>query len=159
MPKMPKVNVNAFGIVNLKFAANTFNSTSFKFQVCGLRLEQHNFPIDNHQSTIFNGLRLVPQDLRALTGPLPATRSADAGRTPVRKGGVEGSYTEMAIFLTGKPPRSEERGGFHLKLFPLPSNPDFLRDRHVLFLKNHVQTLATGIGTMKRPPHSAIYDI
>ena len=38
-----------------------------------------------------------------LTGPLPAS--------PVRKGGVEGSYTRMAIFLTGKP-RSEEREGF-----------------------------------------------
>ena len=35
-------------------------------------------------------------------------------------GGVEGSYPRMAIFLTGKP-RSEEREGFHLELFALPS--------------------------------------
>ena len=26
---MPKVNVNAFGVVNLKFATSAFNSTSF----------------------------------------------------------------------------------------------------------------------------------
>jgi hypothetical protein len=38
-----------------------------------------------------------------LTGLLPAS--------PVRKGGVKGSYTKMAIFLTGKP-RPGGRGGF-----------------------------------------------
>ncbi|NVM22152.1 MAG: hypothetical protein HWN68_10285 [Desulfobacterales bacterium] len=38
-----------------------------------------------------------------LTGLLPAS--------PVRKGGVEGSYSEMFVFLTGKP-RAEARGGF-----------------------------------------------
>jgi hypothetical protein len=38
-----------------------------------------------------------------LTGLLPAS--------PVRKGGVKGSYTKMAIFLTGKA-RPGGRGGF-----------------------------------------------
>jgi hypothetical protein len=38
-----------------------------------------------------------------VTGLLPAS--------PVRKGGVKGSYTKMAIFLTGKP-RPGGRGGF-----------------------------------------------
>ncbi|KPK16917.1 MAG: hypothetical protein AMK69_25980 [Nitrospira bacterium SG8_3] len=38
-----------------------------------------------------------------LTGLLPAS--------PVRKGGVKGSYTKMAIFLTGKL-RPGGRGGF-----------------------------------------------
>ncbi len=51
---MSKVNVNAFGVVNLKLAACALNSTSFQFRV------------SNHQSTIFNGPRLIPQDLRAL---------------------------------------------------------------------------------------------
>jgi hypothetical protein len=41
-----------------------------------------------------------------LTDLLPAS--------PVRKGGVKGSYTKMAIFLTGKP-RPGGRGGFTLK--------------------------------------------
>ena len=41
----------------------------------------------------------------SLTGLLPAS--------PVRKGGVKGSYTKMAIFLTGKP-RPGGRGGFTL---------------------------------------------
>jgi excisionase family DNA binding protein len=40
---------------------------------------------------------------RLSTGLLPAS--------PVRKGGVKGSYTKMAIFLTGKP-RPGGRGGF-----------------------------------------------
>ncbi len=39
----------------------------------------------------------------SLTGLLPAS--------PVRKGGVEGSYNELFLFLTGKP-RAEARGGF-----------------------------------------------
>jgi len=38
-----------------------------------------------------------------LTGLLPAS--------PVRKGGVKGSYTKMAIFAPRKP-RPEGRGGF-----------------------------------------------
>jgi hypothetical protein len=42
-------------------------------------------------------------DRGKLTGLLPAS--------PVRKGGVKGSYTKMAIFLTGKP-RPGGRGGF-----------------------------------------------
>ncbi len=46
---MPKVNVNAFGVVNLNFVACVFNST-----------------IINRQYSLFNGLRLIPQDLRAL---------------------------------------------------------------------------------------------
>jgi hypothetical protein len=41
----------------------------------------------------------------SLTGLLPAS--------PVRKGGIKGSYTKMAIFLTGKP-RPGGRGGFTL---------------------------------------------
>ena len=40
---MPKVNVNAFGVVNLKFAAYALKSTNF------------NFPVSNRQSTVFNG--------------------------------------------------------------------------------------------------------
>ena len=39
----------------------------------------------------------------SLTGLLPAS--------PARKGGVQGSYNEMSLFLTGKP-RAEARGGF-----------------------------------------------
>jgi hypothetical protein len=42
----------------------------------------------------------------SLTGLLPAS--------PVRKGGVKGRYTKMAIFLTGKP-RPGGRGGFTLQ--------------------------------------------
>ncbi len=49
------------------------------------------------------------------TGLLPAS--------PVRKGGVKGSYTKMAIFLTGKP-RPGGRGGFTLVISVA------LEDRH-----------------------------
>jgi len=38
-----------------------------------------------------------------LTGLLPGS--------PARKGGVEGSYNELFLFLTGKP-RAEARGSF-----------------------------------------------
>ncbi len=58
---MPKVNVNAFGVVNFKVAAFAFHSISFKFQVSSLRLrlEQHKFAAcalrsTNHQFTIDN---------------------------------------------------------------------------------------------------------
>jgi len=55
-------------------------------------------------------------DARSLTGVLPAS--------PARKGGVEGSYTKMSVFLTGKP-RPEGRGGFTFsspRFSKLPSN-------------------------------------
>ena len=48
-------------------------------------------------------LRDIENGMGFLTGLLPAS--------PVRKGGVKGSYTKMAIFLTGKP-RPGGRGGF-----------------------------------------------
>ena len=54
-----------------------------------------------------------------LTGVLPAHEVLPQGRTPVRKGGVEGSYLKMANFLSGlrstaarQNPRPRGRGGF-----------------------------------------------
>jgi hypothetical protein len=47
-----------------------------------------------------------------LTGMLPGHEVLPQGRTPVWKGGVEGSYLKMAKFLSGKP-RPGGRGGFN----------------------------------------------
>jgi len=47
--------------------------------------------------------RVSVSSISIFTGMLPAS--------PVRKGGVEGSYLKMASFLSGKP-RPGGRGGF-----------------------------------------------
>ncbi len=46
---MPKVNVNAFGVVNLKFAAYALKSTSFQFAACALKSTSFQSTGDNIQ--------------------------------------------------------------------------------------------------------------
>ncbi len=62
--------------------------------------------------------------VKTLTGMLPATRSAAAGRTPVREGGVKGSYPKMAIFLSCEAPPG--RAG---RLHKFETSRPFLHDR------------------------------